>query len=125
MITKITSQLYHGVGIIDFYSSDFFKFMVGFLFCFVLQSFKLLGFLDVNNVPCARESVLYGSLGSLVMGLGHFLATSKYFLLLGFIYLFARKKPFYLLLGVINNGKPYRLFSLTFHKIFFLLFSFR
>lgn len=41
------------------------------------QSFKLLGFLDVKNVPCARESVLYGSLGSLVMGLGHFLATSR------------------------------------------------
>ncbi|KAI1240682.1 Cytochrome c oxidase protein 20, partial [Lamprotornis superbus] len=40
-------------------------------------SFKLLGFLDVKNVPCARESVLYGSLGSLVMGLGHFLATSR------------------------------------------------
>ncbi|NWW81518.1 COX20 protein, partial [Climacteris rufus] len=41
------------------------------------KSFKLLGFLDVKNVPCARESVLYGSLGSLVMGLGHFLATSR------------------------------------------------
>ncbi|XP_031408251.1 cytochrome c oxidase assembly protein COX20, mitochondrial [Meleagris gallopavo] len=43
----------------------------------VYQSFKLLGFLDVKNVPCARESVLYGSLGSLVVGLGHFLATSR------------------------------------------------
>ncbi|XP_013799425.1 cytochrome c oxidase assembly protein COX20, mitochondrial isoform X2 [Apteryx mantelli] len=43
----------------------------------ILQSFKLLGFLDVKNVPCARESVLYGSLGSLVLGLGHFLATSR------------------------------------------------
>ncbi|XP_064365486.1 cytochrome c oxidase assembly protein COX20, mitochondrial isoform X2 [Dromaius novaehollandiae] len=42
-----------------------------------VQSFKLLGFLDVKNVPCARESVLYGSLGSLVLGLGHFLATSR------------------------------------------------
>uniref|UniRef100_A0A8C3LNB6 Cytochrome c oxidase assembly protein COX20, mitochondrial n=1 Tax=Chrysolophus pictus TaxID=9089 RepID=A0A8C3LNB6_CHRPC len=41
------------------------------------MSFKLLGFLDVKNVPCARESVLYGSLGSLVVGLGHFLATSR------------------------------------------------
>uniref|UniRef100_K7FC30 Cytochrome c oxidase assembly protein COX20, mitochondrial n=1 Tax=Pelodiscus sinensis TaxID=13735 RepID=K7FC30_PELSI len=40
-------------------------------------SFKLLGILDVQNIPCARESVLYGSLGSLVAGLGHFLATSK------------------------------------------------
>ncbi|XP_065487401.1 cytochrome c oxidase assembly protein COX20, mitochondrial isoform X1 [Caloenas nicobarica] len=43
----------------------------------VCQSFKLLGFLDVQSVPCARESVLYGSLGSLVVGLGHFLATSR------------------------------------------------
>uniref|UniRef100_A0A674GKK7 Cytochrome c oxidase assembly protein COX20, mitochondrial n=2 Tax=Taeniopygia guttata TaxID=59729 RepID=A0A674GKK7_TAEGU len=41
------------------------------------KSFKLLGFLDVKNIPCARDSVLYGSLGSLVMGLGHFLATSR------------------------------------------------
>ncbi|XP_027309654.1 cytochrome c oxidase assembly protein COX20, mitochondrial isoform X2 [Anas platyrhynchos] len=41
------------------------------------KSFKLLGFLDVKNVPCARESVLYGSVGSLVVGLGHFLATSR------------------------------------------------
>ncbi|XP_009081014.1 PREDICTED: cytochrome c oxidase protein 20 homolog, partial [Acanthisitta chloris] len=40
-------------------------------------SFKLLGFLDVSNVPCARESLLYGSLGSFVVGLGHFLATSR------------------------------------------------
>ncbi|XP_078503077.1 cytochrome c oxidase assembly protein COX20, mitochondrial [Lissotriton helveticus] len=41
------------------------------------KSFKLLGFLDVQNTPCARESILYGSLGSLVAGLGHFLATSR------------------------------------------------
>uniref|UniRef100_A0A8C3PKS1 Cytochrome c oxidase assembly protein COX20, mitochondrial n=1 Tax=Calidris pygmaea TaxID=425635 RepID=A0A8C3PKS1_9CHAR len=41
------------------------------------KSFKLLGFLDVNSVPCSRESVLYGSVGSLVVGLGHFLATSR------------------------------------------------
>ncbi|XP_075781009.1 cytochrome c oxidase assembly protein COX20, mitochondrial [Pelodiscus sinensis] len=41
------------------------------------KSFKLLGILDVQNIPCARESVLYGSLGSLVAGLGHFLATSR------------------------------------------------
>ncbi|OWK60076.1 cytochrome c oxidase assembly protein COX20, mitochondrial [Lonchura striata] len=41
------------------------------------KPFKLLGFLDVKNIPCARDSVLYGSLGSLVMGLGHFLATSR------------------------------------------------
>ncbi|CAM2111424.1 cytochrome c oxidase assembly protein COX20, mitochondrial isoform X1 [Caretta caretta] len=41
------------------------------------QTFKLLGILDVQNIPCARESILYGSLGSLVVGLGHFLATSR------------------------------------------------
>ncbi|NXI44934.1 COX20 protein, partial [Galbula dea] len=41
------------------------------------KSFKLLGFLDVQSVPCARESVLYGSLGSFVVGLGHFLATME------------------------------------------------
>ncbi|XP_061221774.1 cytochrome c oxidase assembly protein COX20, mitochondrial [Neopsephotus bourkii] len=41
------------------------------------KSFKLLGFLDVQSVPCARESVLYGSVGSLVVGLGYFLATSR------------------------------------------------
>ncbi|XP_062980384.1 cytochrome c oxidase assembly protein COX20, mitochondrial [Elgaria multicarinata webbii] len=41
------------------------------------KSFKLLGILDVRNVPCARESVLYGSLGSVAVGLGHFLATSR------------------------------------------------
>ncbi|XP_006879909.1 PREDICTED: uncharacterized protein LOC102857712 [Elephantulus edwardii] len=41
------------------------------------KSFKLLGNLDVQNIPCARDSVLYGSLGSVVAGLGHFLLTSK------------------------------------------------
>ncbi|KAJ6664761.1 hypothetical protein lerEdw1_006334, partial [Lerista edwardsae] len=41
------------------------------------ESFKLLGILDVKNIPCARESVLYGSLGALTVGLGHFLATSR------------------------------------------------
>ncbi|XP_053158075.1 cytochrome c oxidase assembly protein COX20, mitochondrial [Hemicordylus capensis] len=41
------------------------------------DSFKLLGILDVKNIPCARESVLYGSLGGLAVGLGHFLATSR------------------------------------------------
>ncbi|XP_072588926.1 cytochrome c oxidase assembly protein COX20, mitochondrial isoform X1 [Vulpes vulpes] len=43
----------------------------------VLQPFKLLGILDVENIPCARDSVLYGSLGSVVAGLGHFLLTSR------------------------------------------------
>ncbi|XP_067411346.1 cytochrome c oxidase assembly protein COX20, mitochondrial [Emydura macquarii macquarii] len=41
------------------------------------KSFKLPGIADIQNIPCARESILYGSLGSLVVGLGHFLATSR------------------------------------------------
>uniref|UniRef100_H3B2U9 Cytochrome c oxidase assembly protein COX20, mitochondrial n=1 Tax=Latimeria chalumnae TaxID=7897 RepID=H3B2U9_LATCH len=41
------------------------------------KTFKLLGILDVQNIPCARDSVLYGSAGSLVAGLGYFLATSR------------------------------------------------
>ncbi|XP_016056868.1 PREDICTED: cytochrome c oxidase protein 20 homolog [Miniopterus natalensis] len=41
------------------------------------KPFKLLGILDVQNIPCARDSVLYGSLGSVVAGLGHFLLTSR------------------------------------------------
>ncbi|XP_024646394.1 cytochrome c oxidase assembly protein COX20, mitochondrial isoform X2 [Macaca nemestrina] len=40
-------------------------------------AFKLLGFLDVENIPCARDSILYGSLGSVVAGFGHFLFTSR------------------------------------------------
>ncbi|XP_027467944.2 cytochrome c oxidase assembly protein COX20, mitochondrial isoform X3 [Zalophus californianus] len=39
------------------------------------KPFKLLGILDVENIPCARDSILYGSLGSVVAGLGHFLLT--------------------------------------------------
>uniref|UniRef100_A0A8C7ADP2 Cytochrome c oxidase assembly protein COX20, mitochondrial n=1 Tax=Neovison vison TaxID=452646 RepID=A0A8C7ADP2_NEOVI len=42
-----------------------------------IRPFKLLGILDVENIPCARDSVLYGSLGSVVAGLGHFLLTSR------------------------------------------------
>ncbi|XP_016051105.1 PREDICTED: LOW QUALITY PROTEIN: cytochrome c oxidase protein 20 homolog [Miniopterus natalensis] len=34
---------------------------------------KLLGILDVKNISCVRDLVLYGSLGSVVAGLGHFL----------------------------------------------------
>ncbi|XP_063773884.1 cytochrome c oxidase assembly protein COX20, mitochondrial isoform X2 [Pseudophryne corroboree] len=41
------------------------------------ESFKLLWILDVKKTPCARESVLYGSVGSLVIGISHFLATSR------------------------------------------------
>ncbi|XP_068925254.1 cytochrome c oxidase assembly protein COX20, mitochondrial [Petaurus breviceps papuanus] len=41
------------------------------------KPFKLLGILDIQNVPCARDSVLYGSLGSVLAGFGHFLFTSR------------------------------------------------
>ncbi|XP_069810367.1 cytochrome c oxidase assembly protein COX20, mitochondrial [Dendropsophus ebraccatus] len=41
------------------------------------KSFKLLWILDVQKTPCARESVLFGSVGSVVIGVGHFLATSR------------------------------------------------
>uniref|UniRef100_A0A2K5PN54 Cytochrome c oxidase assembly protein COX20, mitochondrial n=1 Tax=Cebus imitator TaxID=2715852 RepID=A0A2K5PN54_CEBIM len=34
----------------------------------------LLGILDVENIPCAWDSVLYGSLGSVVASFGHFLS---------------------------------------------------
>lgn len=43
----------------------------------VPQSFKLLGFLDVQNTPCARDSILHGAGGSVAAGLLHFLATSE------------------------------------------------
>ncbi|XP_063162210.1 cytochrome c oxidase assembly protein COX20, mitochondrial [Candoia aspera] len=33
--------------------------------------------LEIHKVPCARQSFLYGILGGLGVGLGHFLATSK------------------------------------------------
>ena len=42
-----------------------------------LKPFKLLGILDVENILCARDLMLYGSLGSVVAGLGHFLLTSR------------------------------------------------
>ncbi|XP_071389792.1 cytochrome c oxidase assembly protein COX20, mitochondrial [Centroberyx affinis] len=41
------------------------------------KGFKLLGILDVQNTPCAREAVLHGAGGSLAAGLLHFLATSR------------------------------------------------
>ncbi|KAI1886410.1 hypothetical protein AGOR_G00213730 [Albula goreensis] len=41
------------------------------------KSFKLLGILDIQNTPCAREALLHGTGGSLIAGLGHFLATSR------------------------------------------------
>lgn len=40
---------------------------------------KVTGILDIQNMPCARESILHGAAGSLVAGLVHFLATSKWF----------------------------------------------
>ncbi|KAJ0004832.1 hypothetical protein NQD34_011046 [Periophthalmus magnuspinnatus] len=41
------------------------------------KGFRLLGILDIQNVPCARESLLYGGGGGLAAGLLHFLATSR------------------------------------------------
>uniref|UniRef100_A0A2K5NBL8 Cytochrome c oxidase assembly protein COX20, mitochondrial n=1 Tax=Cercocebus atys TaxID=9531 RepID=A0A2K5NBL8_CERAT len=34
--------------------------------------FKLLGIFGVENIPCARDSILYSSLGSVVAGFGLF-----------------------------------------------------
>ncbi|XP_065146867.1 cytochrome c oxidase assembly protein COX20, mitochondrial isoform X1 [Paramisgurnus dabryanus] len=41
------------------------------------QGMKFLGILDIQNTPCARESILHGAGGSVVAGLIHFLATSR------------------------------------------------
>ncbi|XP_026165100.1 cytochrome c oxidase assembly protein COX20, mitochondrial isoform X2 [Mastacembelus armatus] len=41
------------------------------------EGFRLLGILDVQKTPCAREAVLHGAGGSVVAGLLHFLATSR------------------------------------------------
>ncbi|KAM9727362.1 cytochrome c oxidase assembly protein COX20, mitochondrial [Menidia menidia] len=41
------------------------------------KGFKLLGILDVQKTPCARDAVLHGAGGSLGAGLLHFLATSR------------------------------------------------
>ncbi|XP_051503455.1 cytochrome c oxidase assembly protein COX20, mitochondrial [Myxocyprinus asiaticus] len=41
------------------------------------QGIKILGIIDIQNTPCARESILHGAGGSLVAGLVHFLATSR------------------------------------------------
>uniref|UniRef100_A0A3Q3W0Q6 Cytochrome c oxidase assembly protein COX20, mitochondrial n=1 Tax=Mola mola TaxID=94237 RepID=A0A3Q3W0Q6_MOLML len=43
----------------------------------VPQAFRLLGILDVQNTPCARDAILHGAGGSLAAGLLHFLATSR------------------------------------------------
>uniref|UniRef100_A0A3Q3WBU3 Cytochrome c oxidase assembly protein COX20, mitochondrial n=1 Tax=Mola mola TaxID=94237 RepID=A0A3Q3WBU3_MOLML len=41
------------------------------------KAFRLLGILDVQNTPCARDAILHGAGGSLAAGLLHFLATSR------------------------------------------------
>ncbi|XP_072293025.1 cytochrome c oxidase assembly protein COX20, mitochondrial [Eucyclogobius newberryi] len=41
------------------------------------KGFKLFGILDVQNVPCARESLLFGAGSALAAGLLHFLTTSR------------------------------------------------
>ncbi|XP_054654702.1 cytochrome c oxidase assembly protein COX20, mitochondrial isoform X1 [Dunckerocampus dactyliophorus] len=41
------------------------------------KGFRLLGILDVQQTPCAREAVLHGAGGSAAAGLVHFLATSR------------------------------------------------
>uniref|UniRef100_A0A3Q4GUC4 Cytochrome c oxidase assembly protein COX20, mitochondrial n=1 Tax=Neolamprologus brichardi TaxID=32507 RepID=A0A3Q4GUC4_NEOBR len=38
---------------------------------------RLLGILDVQNTPCAREAILHGAGGSVAAGLLYFLATSR------------------------------------------------
>ncbi|KAK6489571.1 cytochrome c oxidase assembly protein COX20 [Huso huso] len=37
----------------------------------------LLGILDIQNTPCARGAVLHGSAASILVDVGHFLATSR------------------------------------------------
>lgn len=41
------------------------------------KGFRLLGILDVQNTPCARDAILHGAGGSLAAGMLHFLATSR------------------------------------------------
>ncbi|KAM9809711.1 cytochrome c oxidase assembly protein COX20, mitochondrial [Syngnathus typhle] len=40
------------------------------------RGYRLLGILDVQKTPCAREAVLHGAIASSAVGLLHFLATS-------------------------------------------------
>lgn len=56
------------------------KVKVNKYFLSLRQGFKLLGFLDVQNTPCARDAILHGAGGSLAAGLLHFLATSQFHL---------------------------------------------
>ncbi|XP_008293686.1 cytochrome c oxidase assembly protein COX20, mitochondrial [Stegastes partitus] len=41
------------------------------------KGFRLMGILDVQRTPCAREAILHGAGGSLAAGLLYFLATSR------------------------------------------------
>uniref|UniRef100_A0A3Q2ZVG5 Cytochrome c oxidase assembly protein COX20, mitochondrial n=1 Tax=Kryptolebias marmoratus TaxID=37003 RepID=A0A3Q2ZVG5_KRYMA len=41
------------------------------------EGFKLLGILDVQRIPCARNAILHGAGGSLTTGMLYFLATSR------------------------------------------------
>ncbi|XP_077351744.1 cytochrome c oxidase assembly protein COX20, mitochondrial [Festucalex cinctus] len=41
------------------------------------KGYRLLGILDVQNTPCAREAVLNGAGASVAAGLLHFLFTSR------------------------------------------------
>ncbi|XP_077585248.1 cytochrome c oxidase assembly protein COX20, mitochondrial [Stigmatopora nigra] len=41
------------------------------------KGYRLLGILDVQKTPCAREAVLHGAAASSAAGLLHFLATSR------------------------------------------------
>ncbi|KAF6731959.1 Cytochrome c oxidase-like protein 20 [Oryzias melastigma] len=42
-----------------------------------IKEFKLLGILDVQKTPCARDAILHGAGGSVAAGVLHFLATSR------------------------------------------------
>ncbi|XP_015239608.1 cytochrome c oxidase assembly protein COX20, mitochondrial [Cyprinodon tularosa] len=41
------------------------------------KGFKLLGILDVQRTPCARDAILHGAGGSVAAGMLYFLATSR------------------------------------------------
>ncbi|RXM35150.1 TAR DNA-binding protein 43 [Acipenser ruthenus] len=44
---------------------------------YVVNYPKVLGILDIQNTPCARGAVLHGSAASILVDVGHFLATSR------------------------------------------------
>ncbi|MED6292240.1 Cytochrome c oxidase assembly protein cox20, mitochondrial [Characodon lateralis] len=41
------------------------------------KGFRLLGILDVQRTPCARDAILHGAGGSAAAGMLYFLATSR------------------------------------------------